>query len=71
MANFKIGNRVRVIVFKDAAKTGVIVDKGKPHVVTSGDVVPWSDIQIFWWKVKLDVTDEEEEFPDIKLEKIE
>ena len=74
MANFKIGDKVRVIVDEDVDKTGVIVAKGKFPVTIGREVSisgePREGMQIFHWKVKLDATGEEKEFPDDKLEKI-
>ncbi len=72
MAILKIGDKVKVIVFEDADKTGVIVGKGA--TITSGKVVPGKelepDMEISWWKVKLDGTVEEKDFPDDILERI-
>jgi len=74
MANFKVGDKVRIIINGDMGKTGVIVAKGISPVTIIREVStrgePREEMKIFWWKVKLDVTGEEKEFPNDKLEKI-
>ena len=71
MANFKIGDRVKIIILEDEDKTGIIVAKGdmpnaKQYKLEPGKP-PEEERQILWWKVKLDGTGEEKDFPDDKL----
>jgi len=71
MANFKIGDRVKIIILEDEDKTGIIVAKGdmpnaKLYKLEQGKP-PEEERQILWWKVKLDGTVEEKDFPDDKL----
>jgi len=73
MANLQIGDKVRVIGLTEDDCTGVIVAKGDKPDVASGEVVPGKElepeIQISWWKVKLDGTGEIREFPIDRLKK--
>ena len=75
MANFKIGDRVKVIGLVDEDKTGIIVAKGDMPTVELGKVVPGKELkpemQITWWKVKVDGISEEKNYPDDRLEKLE
>ncbi len=56
---FKIGDRVKISVFEDKNKTGIIIAKGDKELYTS------------WWKVKSDRTGEIRDWPINRLEKIE
>jgi len=69
MANFKKGDRVKIIDLEDEDKTGEIRGRGdEPNWVKESNVLPpKEEIIIYWWKVKLDGTGEEKEFPDDKL----
>ena len=85
MADFKIGDKVRIIIGSDTDKTGVIVSKGDApnkirvnNVDTSKDaarnIIPPPENAIFevnFLKVKLDETGEEKDFPDDALVRIE
>ncbi len=75
IAYFKIGDSVGVILGEDADKTGVIVAKSSIPDAVEGEVVPGEEprpkMQVSWWKVKLDETSEEKDFPDDILERIE
>ena len=69
MANFKKGDKIKIIDLEDEDKTGEITGRGdKPNwVKVSNGLPPKEEIIIYWWKVKLDGTDEEKEVPDDKL----
>ena len=73
MTNFNIGDKVKITIFEDADKTGIIVGKGdEPNWVKGSNVLPPKEETIIrWWKVKLDETGEEKDFPDDRLAKIE
>jgi len=62
MADFKIGDKVRIAFGEDVDKTGVIVGKGLLSPITGGYVSvseePKADMKIPLWKVKLDNTGE-------------
>ncbi len=64
--NFKIGDRVKIIIPESEYKTGVIVI-GSSFPFTTGKLEP----VITWWRILLDGTDEYTDWPDDKLEKIE
>ena len=75
MAKFKIGDKVRITINGDMGKTGIIMAEGAFPNTIIRDVQPnkeghREETKSFWWKVKLDVTGEEKEFPDDKLEEI-
>ncbi len=73
MANFKIGDRIKITIYEDTGKTGIIVDKAdEPY----RDVIrsvrqPKDKIVRYWWKVKLDETGETKDFPDNILVRFE
>lgn len=74
-SNFKVGDKVKIIILEDTDKTGVIVAKGnmpdaKLRKLEVGKP-PEEEPPISWWKVKLDGTGEEQDCPDDRLEKIE
>jgi len=73
MANFEIGDRVRIIVSEDADKTGVIIGRGDmPDVKTYKREFPPTEIrETSWWKVRLDGKGGDKDFPDDTLAKIE
>jgi len=73
MANFKIGDKVRIIILEDEDITGIIVAKGDIPSVKERVLYPKvnSAGETSWWKVKLDGTGEEKDFPDDKIKNIE
>ena len=71
MTDFKIGDRVKVI---SDDRIGRIVAMGNQPTATIGKVVPGKELEpemsICWWKVRLDETGKEEDFPNDGLEKL-
>jgi len=74
MADFKIGDRVRVIGLNEEDRVGEIVADGDPpSSVKVEDLVARKEVEevsVRWWKVRLDETGEEEDIPDDRLEKL-
>ena len=74
MASFNIGDRVKVIGLTENDRTGEIIAKGDMPDVELGKVVPGKGLEptmrLSWWKVKLDRTGEEKDFPENDLEKV-
>ena len=79
MADFKIGDKVRVIGLVEDDRTGEIIAKGDPFEVKLGQVVRGKELgeesepemRIYWWVVRLDEMGEEQLLPSDRLEKIE
>ncbi len=73
MADFKIGDKVRVAFNEDVDKTGIIVSKGS-SVPLGTNVRPIGKLEeetyLRKWNVKLDNTHEEKEYAEDILEKI-
>lgn len=71
LTDFRIGDRVKVILDD---RIGKIVAKGDQPAATIGKVVPGKgiepEISICWWKVRLDETGKEEDFPNDRLERL-
>ena len=72
MAGFKIGDKVRIIGLIQDDVTGEIIAKGDRPDATLREVVPGKElepeIQVSWWKVKLDGIGEEYDFPNDRHE---
>ena len=73
MADFKIGDRVRVIGLNADDRVGKIVAEGDLPPVKVEDVVSGKELKevsVRWWKIRLDGTGEEKDIPDDRLEKL-
>jgi len=72
----QVGDKVRVLILEDEDKTGTIVGEGDVPRVTMRKLDPDPRLRgpeevLSWWKVRLDDTGEEQDFPDDRLTKYE
>jgi len=77
MADFKIGDNVRALSSDVEDRTGVIVAKGNTGAIGTKERPIYAEGKpkgrqlLTWWQVKMDDTNEIEEFPSDELEKVQ